>query len=189
MNRRHLPIKRGVGLRALTRLTITPLTISAARHPQDVTYPSNTVLVAVLVDPCVRHRDPFTKYAVASRSISISSLALASSFRSRLFSASSSLTGRVDRVFFTSRPSTSPRSWEVRLRRLQLPKVATGTPSLCAASCCPTDYASLMASTLNSSVYCRFGTSFSDIQPSVQTGNYQNSCCTWNRGRVVVFLV
>ncbi|WP_206741375.1 hypothetical protein, partial [Burkholderia glumae] len=44
--------------------------------------------------------------------------------------------------------------------------------------------ARLTASILNSSVYCRFGTDFSDMQSSVHTGNLQNSCCTRNRDRV-----
>jgi len=61
----------------------------------------------------------------------------------------------VDRALFTSSLLTLPLSLALLLCRLQLPKVATGTPSLRAASCCPTDSASLMALTLNSSVYCR----------------------------------
>lgn len=47
-------------------------------------------------------------------------------------------------------PSAAPRHF-------QLPSVATGTPSRRAASWPPTDSASLIASTLKSSVYCRFG--------------------------------
>jgi hypothetical protein len=47
------------------------------------------------VNKGVLHRDAFAKYAVAFRRISISSLALASSLRSRLFLASNSLTGRL----------------------------------------------------------------------------------------------
>ena len=118
------------------------------------------------VDPGVPHRAPFTKYAAASERISISSHALARALRSRLFSASTLLIGRVVRLASVSRALAWP--W---LRRVPFPNVATGTPSLRAASCCPTDSASLTASTLNSSVYCRFGTVFSDVQTSEQTEN------------------
>lgn len=44
--------------------------------------------------PGVLHRDPLAKYAVAFRRTSTSSFASANSLRRRLFSASSSLTGR-----------------------------------------------------------------------------------------------
>jgi hypothetical protein len=37
-------------------------------------------------------------------------------------------------------------------------------------------------------VYCRLGTMFSAMLFSIQTKSYQTSCCTWNRGRVVVKL-
>jgi len=48
----------------------------------------------MLVDPSVLHRALLAKYAVAFRRTSTSSFASASSLRKRLFSASSSLTGR-----------------------------------------------------------------------------------------------
>ncbi len=95
-------------------------------------------LVAVIVDLGVLYRGAFAKYVVAFERISISSFALASSFRSRLFSASSSLIGRVTRAALTSLPLVSTTPSEPRLRRLQFPNVATGTPSVRAASCCPT---------------------------------------------------
>lgn len=117
----------------------------------------------MILDPGVLHRDPFAKYAVAFRRISTSNFASASSRRSRLFSASNSLTGR-------RRGSAADPPWasgatatDCARLRFQLPTVATGTPRRRAASWMPTASASLTASTLNSSVYCRFGSLLSRI--------------------------
>jgi hypothetical protein len=51
------------------------------------------MVVAMLLDPGVLHRDSLAKYAAAFYTISRSSLALASSRRSRAFSTSNSETG------------------------------------------------------------------------------------------------
>ena len=101
---------------------------------------------------CVRD----TQYAVAFRRISTSSLALASSLRSRLFSASRSVGDR--RAGPPGADSVVSLPGALRLRRHQLPSVAIGIPSRRAASWPPTEAASRTASCLNSSVYCLFGT-------------------------------
>jgi hypothetical protein len=56
----------------------------------------------------------------------------------------------------------------------QLPNVATGTPSRRAASCPPTDAASLTASALNSCVYCLLGSlpSFISILRTSEVTNF-----------------
>src|SRR3546814_17635327 len=81
----------------------------------------------MLVDPGVLHRDPLAKYAVAFRRTSTSSFASASSLRRRLFSASSSHTGR--RAGASVGGTAAPLPPVAATPRLaQLPNVATGTP-------------------------------------------------------------
>lgn len=94
MNGGDLGVQHGIGQCPPTWLPAAPLAIAAARHTQNPAKPTYAVLVAMCVNPGVPHRDPFAKYAVAFRRISISSFALASSLRRRLFSASRSLNGR-----------------------------------------------------------------------------------------------
>src|SRR5882672_4635384 len=118
----------------------------------------------MLLDPGVPHRDSFAKYAAAFFTISRSSLALASSRRSRETSASSSLTPR----FIGTAAPAAPLSLPARLNRIQFHKLESGMPSRFAAWLPPIDSASRTASSLNSSVYCRFGTdSFLPISSSV----------------------
>ena len=90
----HLGVQGLVGQRLGTGRTHAPLAVPAAGNRQHPAQPADRVLVAILFDPGVLHRDPFAKYAVAFRRISTSSFASASSLRNRLHSASSSLTGR-----------------------------------------------------------------------------------------------
>ena len=92
---RHLRIQPRIGLRPGARRTPPPLQIARARHHQQSAHPADRVIVAMLLDPGVPHRDSFAKYAAAFFTISRSSLALASSRRSRAFSASTSETGRL----------------------------------------------------------------------------------------------
>lgn len=119
--------------------------------------------------------------------ISISGFALANGLRSRLFSASRSRIGRAARAANTSRPPASPTPSARRRRRVQFPKVTPGTPSRGAASCWPTDPASLTGSTLSLSVYCRVGTDFSGRQlPSLQAINQMRAVReieAWSRRR------
>src|SRR5690348_17344229 len=118
----------------------------------------------MLLDPGVSHRDSFAKYAAAFFTISRSSLALASSRRSRAFSASTSDTGRLTAAAALAVAPDPPS----RLRRTQLVTVDCGMPSRLAAAFPPVDSANLTASVLNSSVYRRFGTaSFFPIVSSV----------------------
>eukprot|EP01133_Synstelium_polycarpum_P027706 gene27707-33490_t len=131
-----------------------PLAVSRAGHRQNPAQPADGVFVAMILDPGVLHRDPLAKYAVAFRRISTSSFASASSLRSRLFSASNSVTGRRSGCAVAV-SGADPTSTGLRLRD-QLLNVAEGIPSLRAASWPPTESDSLMASILNSSVYCRF---------------------------------
>jgi hypothetical protein len=126
----------------------------------------------MFVDPGVLHRDPLAKYAVAFRRISTSSFASASSLRRRLFSASSSLTGR--RAGESPDATVPPVVAEATPRLDQFPTVATGTPRRRAASWPPTEAASLTASALNSSVYCLLGSlpSFISILRTFEVSNF-----------------
>lgn len=152
-----------------------PLAVAAARHLQHAAQPADGVLVAMLADPGVLHRGPLAKYAVAFRRTSTSSFASASSLRKRLFSASSSLTGS---RAGTSLGTVAPLAPADAMPRLgQLPNVATGTPRRHAASCPPTDAASLTASALNSCVYCLLGSLPSLSRFSIPL-KLSTSCCT-----------
>ncbi|KVT43089.1 hypothetical protein WK53_17105 [Burkholderia ubonensis] len=71
MNGGDLGVQRGIGLGSPTWRPTTPLAIAAARHTQNPAKPAYAVLVAMCVDPGVPHRDPFAKYVVAFRRISI----------------------------------------------------------------------------------------------------------------------
>src|SRR4029453_15805662 len=142
-----------IGLRPRARRSSTPLQIAAARHLQLSAHACHLVVVAMSFDPGVSHRDSFAKYAAAFFTISRSNLALASSRRRRLFSASSS----------AGEPLSGPArgrspSLPLRFNRTQFPKLHIGLPSRLAAWLMPTDSANRNASSLNSSVYCRFGT-------------------------------
>jgi len=76
-----------------------------------------------------------TEYAVAFRRISMSSFALANSLRRRLFSASRSLTGRRLELGVLGDGPVAASALPLCGSRHQFPNVATGTPSLRAASC------------------------------------------------------
>lgn len=165
MNLPDMRIQISIGPGSCTRRTTAPLAIACARYAKHPTQAAHTVVVALPHNPGLLHRDPFAKYAVAFRKISTSSLALASSLRSRLFSASRSVgdrrTGPLSADSIDSLPSA------IRLRRNQLLHVAVGMPSRQAALCPPTESASRTASTLNSSVYCLSGTVSSIISTSM----------------------
>ena len=89
---------------------------------------------------------------------------LASSRLNRPFSASTSAT---DRFTGTAVPSTT-LSFPARFSLIQFHRLESGMPNRFAAPHPPIDSLSLTASTLNSSVYCRFGTDFLlSISPSV----------------------
>src|SRR5207344_58535 len=170
MNRRHLHIQRRIGLRALAARTAAPLAIPGSRHLQLSAHPRHAILVAMLLDPGVLHRDSFAKYAAAFFTISRSSFALASSRRKRAFSASSSVAERL--VGAVSSPAFSVPA---RARLTQLDKLDSGIPSRFAAWLLPIDSANRTASTLNSPVYCRFGTaSFFAISFSVHQKSANN---------------
>ena len=109
------------------------MAVTAARHMRNPTQPAHAIPVAVGVYKGILHRDPSTKYAVAFRRISILSLALASSLRSGLFSASSSLTGRLGTA--TLPPSDGDACCSSFCFRTQLPIVEIGIPGRRAASC------------------------------------------------------
>jgi hypothetical protein len=104
------------------------------------------------LNPGVSHRDSFAKYAAAFFTISRSSLALASSRRSRLFSASSSA-GEP----FIGVANGTAGNLPALLSRIQFPRLDAGIPSRFAAWLMPTVSANRKASSLNSCVYCRFG--------------------------------
>src|SRR3546814_12429436 len=72
---RHLGVQSLVGQRVGTGRAHAPLAVAAARHLQHAAKPTDGVLVAMLVDPGVLHRDPLAKYAVAFRRTSTSSFA------------------------------------------------------------------------------------------------------------------
>src|SRR4030095_10426569 len=146
---RHLRIQPRIGLRARARRSTPPLQIARARHRQQLAHPADRVIVAIALDPGVPHRDSFAKYAAAFFTISKSSLALASSRRSRAFSASSSDTGRFTAAAAPSTELDVPS----RLRRTQFVMVDCGIPSRLAAALPLVDSANLIASVLHSSVY------------------------------------
>src|SRR5207302_10371112 len=112
-----------------------PLQVACPRHRQQSAHPAYRVIVAMLLDPGVPHRDSFAKYAAAFFTISRSSLALASSRRSRAFSASTSETGRFTATAAPVLPTASPSP----LRRTQLVMVGCGLPNRSAASLPPAD--------------------------------------------------
>lgn len=89
---------------------------------------------------------------------------LASSRRKRAFSASTSVADR-----FTETPvPPAAFSFPARLSRIQFHRLESGMLNRFAACPPPIDSLSLTASTLNSSVYCRFETdAFMPISPSV----------------------
>src|SRR5215210_4200168 len=118
------------------------------------------------LDPGVSHRDSFAKYAAAFFTISRSTLAFASSRRSRLFSASSST---AEPVIGVARGNAA--SLPLRFSRAQLPRLELGIPSRFAAWLMPTDSAKRRASSLNSSVYRRFGT----VSFAISTSVHQNT--------------
>src|SRR6185503_19440836 len=74
--------------------------------------------------------------------------------RNREFSVSSSPTPRLT----GTAPAGCPESLPLRLSNIQFHTLDCGIPSRLAAVVPPIDSASLTASILNSSVYCRFGT-------------------------------
>src|SRR5690242_8083650 len=90
VDRRHLCIKHRVGFAASAHWPLAPLLITPARYAQVSTQSRHRVIVAMLFNPGVSHRDSFAKYAAAFFTISRSNLAFASSRRSRSFSAWSS---------------------------------------------------------------------------------------------------
>jgi len=132
VNLPDLGIQNGIGLGARTGRTTPPLAVACAGNPKHPAQPAHAVVVAVGVDPGVFNRDPFAKYAVAFRRISTSSLALASSLRRRLFSASRSVGDR--RTGPLGADSIDSLPGALRLRRDQLLNVAIGMPSRRAAS-------------------------------------------------------
>src|SRR5690606_30668403 len=136
------------------RRAASPLAIPGSRHPEQATHPRHFEPVAMPFDPGVSHRDSFAKYAAAFFTISRSSFVLANSRRNRAFSASNSDTGRRAGVAGGS-PDTVP----ALLSRTPMVLVPCGIPIRLAAALPPIDRPSLTASALNSSVYCRFGTS------------------------------
>ena len=104
--------------------------------------------------------------------MSKSSFVLASSRRNRPFSASTSVT---DRFTGTAAPSAAV-SLPARLSLIQFHRLESGMPNRLAALLPPIDSLSLTASTLNSSVYCRFGTdSLLPIAPLRPSKSYQQS--------------
>src|SRR6266508_3572867 len=129
MHRRHLRIQSRVSLRPGARRAVSPLQIARARHRQQAAHPADRIVVAIALDPGVSHRDSFAKYTAAFFTISRSSLALASSRRSRAFSASNSDTGRFTAV------ASAPIAVDVpsRCRRTQFVTVDCGMPSRIAA--------------------------------------------------------
>src|SRR5438067_1245273 len=132
MNLPDMCIQHGIGLSTGTGRTTTPLAIARTGNPKHPAQPAHAVVVALNINPGILHRDPFAKYAVAFRRISTSSLALASSFRSRLFSASRSVGDR--RAGPLGAGSIDSLPGALRLRRDQLLNVAIGMPSRRAAS-------------------------------------------------------
>src|SRR3546814_10953240 len=82
---RHLGVQSLVGQRVGTGRAHAPLAVAAARHLQNAAKPTDGVLVAMLVDPGVLHRDTLAKYDVAFRMTSTSSFASSSSLRTRPF--------------------------------------------------------------------------------------------------------
>ena len=71
----------------------SPGVIAAARHPQQRVHRRDRILRSMCVDKGVLHSASFAKYAAAFRRISRSIFSRAFSARSRLFSASRSVTG------------------------------------------------------------------------------------------------
>src|SRR6185295_4516285 len=118
MKGRDTCVQRGIGPHPWARCSSPPLQIAAARHRQLPAHPRHLVVVAMSFDPGVFHRDSFAKYAAAFFTISRSNLALASSRRSRLFSASSS----------AGEPLSGPArgrspSLPLRFNRIQFPRL------------------------------------------------------------------
>src|SRR4051812_9296737 len=164
VNRCHLRIERRISRRSITGRSRSPLAITGTRHPEQVAHTRALILIAMLLNPGVLHRDSFAKYAAAFFTISRSSLVLASSRRKRAFSASTSLTDR----FTATAPPTAALSLPARLSLIQFHRLDSGMPNRFAAWLPPIDSPNLTASTLNSAVYCRFATdSFLPISPSV----------------------
>jgi hypothetical protein len=122
VQRRHLCIQPRIGLRASARRASPPLQKASARYRQQSAHPAHRIIVAMLFDPGVSHRDSFAKYAAAVFTISRSSLALASSRRSRAFSASTSDTERFTAVAALPSEADPPS----RLRRTQFVTVDCG---------------------------------------------------------------
>ena len=65
VHRRHLRIQPRIGLRPGARRAPPPLQVARARHQQQAAHPADRVVVAMLLDPGVPHRDSFAKYAAA----------------------------------------------------------------------------------------------------------------------------
>src|SRR5665213_2144299 len=171
VDRGNLNIQIRVGDGTRTRTASSPLTVAAPGNRQQSTHPGDRELVAMLLNPGVSHRDPLAKYTAAFFTISRSSFASANSRRSRAFSASSSVGGRL-----TGTAEGSPTlSLPERLKRTQFHRLESGIPSRFAAWVPPIDSASRTASTLNSCVYCRFGiSSLLPIRPSVHQKTTKN---------------
>src|SRR5215203_3223209 len=157
MQLRHRRIERRIGTRSIARRSVSPLAVPRARDVQEPTHAGDAERVAMLFDPGVSHRDSLTKYTAAFFTISRSSLALTNSLRSRAFSASNSDTGLFAAQADSAATGADPCRPVFRFRT-QFVTVDCGTPSLLAAALPPIESASRTASTLNSSVYCRFGT-------------------------------